>query len=119
LQVLVDLEDLGTVDGLWVLVWNIRSLWDVTGGKVGWDLARVEFVLHGDLDSISGECDTADGSDLWVDTCNTSNHEVGRGQVELLVANKRRDCDSSIDFCGIVSELTSFQMLLTYHSRQW
>lgn len=81
-QIGVHLEDFGAVDAGGVLVGGVGALGDVAGGEVVGEFAEVDLVLQGNLDGVSGEGGTADGGDLGVDTGDTSNEEVGVGEVK-------------------------------------
>ena len=67
LEVLVDFEDFGAVDGLRVFGGGGAADRDVAGGVVAGQVADVELVLESDLDCKAGDCDAADGGYFGVD----------------------------------------------------
>ena len=96
-QVVIDLEHLGTVDVTGVLPGVVGALGEVAGGRVGGHLADVNLVLQGDLDGIASKVHTADGGLLGVDTGDTSDEEVGVGQVKQRVEDNGGDRNSGVD----------------------
>ncbi|KAG9755148.1 purine nucleoside permease, partial [Aureobasidium melanogenum] len=118
LQVLVDLEDLGTVDVLRVLGRAGGTKRDVSSAVVGRDIAGIELVLKSDLDGVASEGDGTDGSDLGVDSSNTGNHEVRGGQVETRATDQRGDGDCSINLRLSSDDLTDISILGTVNIRE-
>ncbi len=112
----VELEDLGAVDALWVLRRRGRALRDVAGREVAGDLAWVELVLERDLHGVAGKGDRAERRYFRIDAGYACNEEVGCSEVE----ERREDegghggggvylCRSSASAFGVhvtVNELT-------------
>lgn len=96
-QVVVDLEDLGAVPLAGEGVGQVGVEAPVARGEVGGHLARVEFVLQRDLNSIPSERHTTQCAPLGADTSDPRDHEVGLGEIELVREHHGRDGGGSVD----------------------
>lgn len=79
---------------------------EVSGGEVIRLLACVEFVLEGNLEGIFGECDVTESTVFGVDTGNTTDEEISRGEIEGRGKSKCGDGGGGVDFGFSSGELT-------------
>ncbi|KAH3660214.1 hypothetical protein OGAPHI_007419 [Ogataea philodendri] len=104
-EILVDLENFGSVDLGWVLGGVGGSVAEVAGGPVGRHFPGVDFVLQ-NLDSEPSKGHVTKSSFQRRNTCNSGNQEVGVGQVEGWVQTQSSNGGCGIDFTFSGDNLT-------------
>ena len=71
-QCSVDFEELRPINGLRVFIWSCAALGNVASAEICRYFAWVEFILQGDLDSITSESYKAESCDFRVYSSNAA-----------------------------------------------